>query len=178
MPRTLIFDVETTDLWQNTLVALDKQPEIFDWYGLTLDEDTMEVVDELQVFAKPKGKIAEGASKATKKRDEDFADYEPFAVNAQRIKEYIESHDLVVAHNIMFDWGVTNFEMHRLGLKINWPPMIDTVEKTEWIKGYRLSLTDLHVFLFERKFEGAHESRTDVFALKDCYVELKKRGWI
>jgi len=176
--KTLIFDVETTDLWQNTLVALDKQPEIFDWYGLTLDEDNMQVVNELQVFAKPKGKIAEGAAKATKKCDADFVDYDPFAVNALAIKAYIEEHDLVVGHNVIFDWGVTNFEMKRCGLEVNWPPLLDSVEKSEWLKGWRLSLTDLHLFLFECKFEGAHESRTDVIALKDCYLEMIKRGWL
>jgi len=176
--KSLIFDTETSDLWHNTLISLDKQPELFDFYGLTLDEDTMTVVNDLQVFAKPNGKIADGAAKATKKCDADFADYEPFAVNAERIKNYIEGHDLVVAHNSVFDVEMVNFEMKRLGLSVNWPPVIDTVEKTEWIKGYRLSLTDLHIFLFDKKFEGAHTAATDVIALKDCWIELRKRGWI
>jgi len=176
--KVLIFDTETTGLWQNTLVSLDKQPEIFDWYGLTLDTETLEVVNDLQIFAKPKGKIADGAARATKKTDADFVDFESFAANAERIKVYIEEHDVCIAHNAMFDWGVTNFEMQRCGLEVNWPVIIDSVEKTEWIKGFRLSLTDLHLFLFERKFEGAHEAKTDVVALKDCWIELLKRGWV
>lgn len=176
--KVLIFDSETTDLWQNTLVSLDKQPEIFDWYGLTFNDETHETIAELQRFARPHGKIAEGASKATKKTDDDFVNYDRFSVAANDIKDYIESHDLVVAHNVIFDWVVTNFEMQRCGLEVNWPPMIDTVEKTEWIKGYRLSLTDLHVELFGVKFEGAHNAREDVIALARCYSELVKRGWI
>lgn len=176
--KLLIFDSETTDLWHNTIVQLDKQPEIFDWYGMTLDTETLEVTNDLQVFAKPKGKIAEGAARATKKKDSDFADYEPFAVNALKIKNYIEEHDVCLAHNILFDWGITNFEMQRCKLEVNWPPLIDSVEKTEWIKGFRLSLTDLHIELFDKKFEGAHESKTDVIALKDCWIELLKRGWV
>lgn len=176
--KLLIFDTETTDLWQNTLVQLDKQPEIFDWYGLTLDTDTLEVVNEFQVFAKPKGKIAEGAAKATKKTDADFADYEPFSVNAERIKAYIEEHDAVLGHNVVFDWGVTNFEMQRCGLIVNWPPLIDSVEKSEWIMGYRLTLTALHELLFEEKFKEAHTAKADVVALKDCWVEMMKRGWV
>jgi DNA polymerase III epsilon subunit-like protein len=176
--KFLIFDTESTDLWQNTLVALDKQPEIFDWYGLTLDTDTLEVTNELQVFAKPKGKIAEGAARATKKTDADFANYDPFAVNAEWIKAYIEAHDACLAHNIVFDWGITNFEMQRCGLEVNWPVLIDSVEKSEWIMGYRLTLTALYEFLFGEKFKGAHESKTDVVALKDCWVEMIKRGWV
>lgn len=176
--KVLIFDTETTDLWHNTITSLDKQPEIFDWYGLTFDTETHEVLDELQVFARPFGKIAEGAAKATKKKDEDFAGYERFSVNAHSIKDYIEKHDAVLGHNVVFDLEITNFEMRRLGIEVNWPMAIDTVEKTEWIKGYRLSLTDLHIELFGHKFEGAHESKTDVMATMRCYSELLKRGWI
>lgn len=176
--KILIFDTESTDLWQNTLVSLDKQPEIHDWYGLTLDTETLEVTNELQVFAKPKGKIAEGAARATKKCDADFANYDPFSVNAEKIKTYIEEHDSCLAHNIIFDWGITNFEMQRCGLQVNWPVLIDSVEKSEWLSGWRKTLTDLHIDLFGKKFEGAHESRTDVMALKDCWIEMIKRGWV
>lgn len=176
--KLLIFDTETTDLWQNTLVQLDKQPEIFDWYGLTLDTDTFEVTKELQAFSKPKGKIAEGAAKATKKTDADFADYEPFALNADRIKAYIEEHDAALGHNVMFDWGITNFEMQRCSLEVNWPVLIDSVEKSEWIHGYRLTLTALYEFLFGSKFKEAHTSKADVVALKDCWIEMIKRGWV
>lgn len=176
--KLLIFDVESTDLWQNTLVSLDKQPEIFDWFGLTLDTETLEVVNELQVFAKPKGTIAEGAAKATKKTDSDFLDYEPFAVNASAIKSYIEEHDACLAHNILFDYEITNFEMRRCNLIVNWPQLIDSVEKTEWINGYRLTLTALYELLFGEKFKEAHTARADVVALKDCWIEMIKRGWV
>ena len=176
--KLLIFDTEDTDLWQNTLVALDKQPEIFDWYGLTLDTETLEVVNELQVFAKPKGKIAEGAARVTKKCDSDFANYDPFSVNALAIKAYIEEHDAVLGHNAMFDWGITNFEMQRCGLTVNWPVLIDSVEKSEWIHGYRLTLTALYEFLFGEKFKEVHTAKADVVALKDCWVEMIKRGWV
>ena len=176
--KVLIFDTETTGLWSNTLISLDKQPEIFDWFGLTFDTETHEVIDELQRYSKPYGKIEAGASKATGKKDEDFADYDRFEVSANDIKQYIEGHDCCLAHNIVFDYEVTNFEMRRCGLIINWPPLIDSVEKSEWINGHRLSLTDLHVYLFGNKFEGAHESKTDVLALKDCWSEMIKRGWV
>lgn len=176
--KLLIFDTETTDLWKNTLVQIDKQPEIFDWYGLTLDTDSMIVIDELQVFAKPEGKIAEGASKATKKNDSDFLDYEPFAKNAKRIKDYIERHDAVLGHNVIFDYGVTNFEMQRCGLMINWPPLIDSVEKSEWVHGYRLTLTALYDHLFGEKFKEAHTAKADVMALKNCWIEMIQRGWV
>lgn len=176
--KVLIFDTETTGLWSNTLISLDKQPEVFDWFGLTFDTETHEVLGELQRYSKPYGKIEVKASKATGKKDEDFAGYDRFEVSANDIKQYIEKHDAVLGHNVVFDIEVTNFEFKRLGMEVNWPPAIDTVEKTEWIKGHRLSLTDLHLFLFDAKFEGAHEAKTDVLATMRCYSELLKRGWI
>lgn len=178
MTRHLIFDTETTDLFSNTIKTLDKQPEIFEFYGLVLDMDTFEIVEDLHLFSKPVGKIAKGAAKATGKADADFVDYPPFADNAERIKTFIESCDAVVAHNLNYDVTVTNFEFKRLDSNINWPELICTVEKTEWIEGFRLSLTALHTLLFEEDFGNKHEAKADVQALARCYIELKKRNWI
>lgn len=178
MARHLIFDTETSDLVSNTIRSLDLQPEIFEWYSIVLDTDKMELVDELHLFSKPKGKIAKGASKATGKKDEDFVNYPPFADGADKIKSMVESCDLVIAHNLNFDVTVTDFEFARIGKGINWPEKRDTVSLTEWIFGYRLTLTALYNHLFDEDFGNKHEASADVKALARVWIELLRREWV
>lgn len=177
MAKHLVFDTETTGLIRNTLVRLEKQPEIFEFFGVSVDMDTLELGEELHVFAKPTKKMDDGAKKATGKDDSFFVDFEPFSSNAEKIKSFIESHDAVVAHNLMYDFNVINFEFKRIGIDIKWPRLICTLEKTEFIKGYRISNTDLFKYLFEGEdFDNKHEARADVLALARSYIELVKRG--
>lgn len=186
--KHLILDTETTGLLRNTLVSLDKQPQMFEFYGYRIDPVTFEEYDELHFFSKPTIKMEEGAKKATGKNDNFVANFDPFKTNAQRLKDYIESSDAIIAHNAMYDYNIIDMEFKRLGIEIKWPEIICTIEKTEaglpnedgtitWT-GYRQSLTKLHEFLFNEKFGGVHQARDDVRALGRCYIELIKRGWL
>ena len=78
----------------------------------------------------------------------------------------------------MFDFNMINIEFKRLGLEVSWPEVICTIEATEWLHGYRLSLTSLYQELFDEKFSNAHEAKADVHALGRCYIEMIKRGWV
>lgn len=179
MTKHLVFDTETTGLIRNTVVNLSKQPEMFEFYGVSVDMDTLTLGCDLHVFAKPTKKMEEGAKKATGKNDDFVKDFEPFSKNAQIIKEFIESHDAVVAHNAMYDINIINFEFERLGQVINWPKIICTVEKTEHIFYKMTSLTDMYKYLFDGEdFDGKHTADEDVRALARCYIELVKRGEI
>lgn len=178
MAKWLIFDTETTGLWDNTVKSLDKQPEIFEWFSVVLDTETFEIDNELHLFFKPTKSMDKGASKATGKKDEDLKDYPPFRSGAEQICSVIEYQDVVLAHNLQYDVTVTDFEFKRLGLFVNWPDKVCTVEKTEWIEGYRQSLTNLHKLLFDEDFGGKHEAKNDVLALARCVIELLKRNWI
>lgn len=187
--KTLIFDTETSGLWDNTLIDLDKQPKIIEFFGVVIDDETGEELDEFESFVlidedlsykRPKkgGGFERSIFEITGINNEMLVGAPRFPVIAQNVKAIIESADLVVAHNMIYDYEVVNFEFKRIGQSVNWPPMIDTVEKTEWLKSFRLSLSDLHEFLFGEKFAGAHRARYDVMALKRCYLELKKRGLV
>lgn len=179
MAKHLVWDTETIDTWNNTVLSLDKLPEIFEFYGLTLDTETFEVENDLHLFFKPKKPISKGASRATKRTDADFVNYPPMSLDGiTKIKEYIESHDAVVAHRLLFDIEMINFEAARFDLVINWPEMICTLEKTEWLESRWMSLTDLHTLLFGEAFSDAHEAKADVQALTKVYIELLKRNWI
>lgn len=178
MARHLIFDVESTGLWDNTIKSLDKQPFVFEYFSLVVDTETYEISDELHLLFKPEAKMDKGASKATGKKDEDLKDFPPFASGANQIKQAIETSDAVVAHNAMFDFTIMNFEFKRAGIEVNWPEVRDTVQLTEWIEGFRQSLTNLHKLLFDEDFGNKHEAPADVRALARCYIELLKRNWI
>jgi DNA polymerase III epsilon subunit-like protein len=102
-----------------------------------------------------------------------------FKDKASDLKKFIEGHDRVVAHNLSFDMDRVNNEMERAGLVVEWPKdRICTVEQTEWLKGFRLSLGALYEFLFKENFPNAHRAENDVRAMSRCYIELIKREWL
>lgn len=173
-----LFDLETTDLFQNRSRPLNLQPELFEAYFLNIDGDTLDKIDDLHVFAKPKKPIAKGASKATGKKDADFADFRPFAESAEKVKATIEAADRMVAFNESFDFTVLGFEFARLGMEVKWPERFDLMTNVEHLFGFRPNLTLLHETLFGKKFEGAHEGRSDVIAMWHCYKKLIEVGEI
>lgn len=171
--KITFFDTETTGLISNTVKALNKQPHISQFYSLTCDENGNELSD-LSLWANPPVEISDEVFKVTKVSKEMLGDKPPFKDIALQIKDNLESADIVVAHNAMFDKQMVNFEMQRLRLAVNWPIVICTVEATEHLKGYRLKLGLLYELLFDEKLTGAHDAAIDVRALARCYFELKK----
>lgn len=179
MSYTLVFDTETTGLWANTLRTLDKQPKVIEFFGLKLDEETGETLSEYEALINVNEKLDPKITKITSITDDMLKDAKTFEQLAKDIKEVIEGAEVVVAHNLMFDIQMMNFEFARLGQEIKWPEKkICTVERTEHIHGFRLNLSSLHEYLFGEKFDGAHRAAVDVRALAKCYLELRKRGEI
>lgn len=173
-----LYDLETTNLFENRSRPLSLQPELFEGYFLNIDGDTLDKIDDLHVFAKPKKPIAAGASKATGKKDKDFVDFEPFAANAEKVKATIEAADRMTAFNEGFDYTILSFEFARLGMTVKWPERFDLMTNVEHLFGFRPSLTILYEHLFGHKFEGAHIGRSDVIAMWQCYKKLMEEGEI
>lgn len=172
----LIFDTETTGLIENMTTRFEKQPEVIEFCGLTLDDNgkTVSVYDQL---IKPRYPITDEITRMNNITNEMVKDKFVFHGYAEMIRDLIERSDCVVAHNAMFDKDMIDLEFARLKMtKISWPRIICTIEATIHMTGYRLTLMDLHNRLFGHKFSGAHRARTDVEALAKCVVELKKRG--
>lgn len=173
----LVFDTETTDLIKNMLMPLDRQPHIIEFFGLTLNNELEEKDSFHSLFNNGK-KLGMDTVRITGITDEILKDAPKFKDKAVDLKHYIESHDYAIAHNATFDRDVVDVEMKRIGMEIEWPKLICTVEATEYIKGHRLRLADLHEVLFGEKFEGAHRAENDVRALARCAKELIKTGII
>lgn len=174
--RTFIFDTETTGLIKNGAQRVEKQPHIIELFGLVLNEELIEIDKWHSLFSYHKSLPPE-IPKITGITDAMLEGQPKFFTRAAEVKAFIEGCDEVVGHNLTYDMDVINFEMGRANMKVNWPAVrICTVEQTEWIKGYRLSLSALHENLFGKGFADAHRAENDVRALTACFIELKKRG--
>lgn len=175
--KCLIFDTETSGLVKNSLVPLASQPRIIEFFGHTVDDETGEVLDEIEFFCHPGTEIEPVITRITGITNEQLKSAERFDVYADRVRTMIAQADAVVAHNLSFDIALVEADCARCGCAPEWPKrLICTVEQTEWMKGHRLSLTALHEELFDEPFTGAHRARHDVMALTRCYLELRKRG--
>lgn len=179
--KALILDTETTGLINNHSIALDRQPEVIEFYACIADLKTGKVGKKLHTLIKPSKypmspKVIEETK--TKITNDMLRSAPPFAKVAGEIKKMVEAAPVVIAHNVSFDREMLDIEYERLDQTLQWPRCICTVEQTIHIKGYRLSLTNLHIQLFDRAFKEAHRAEADVGALRKCCVELFKRGML
>lgn len=179
------FDTETTDLISNSARRIEKQPKIIEFYATRIRQTgegkdaQFEFADELNLLLAHPAPLKAKTTEITGLTNEDLKDAPPFHLKAKEIKEYMEGADVVVAHNLSYDMAVTDIEILRSDIgPISWPEPLCTVEATQHIFQYRLSLSALHEYLFGEKFEGAHRAKVDVEAMVRCYQELVKRDMI
>ena len=177
MKRIGIFDTETTDLVKNRITALTRQPEIVAFYcGVYSPKGKL--VDELDFKVKPKRPMTPENIAIHGITNEELAERPSFSKYAKTVIAFMQGCDRVVAHNLSFDRDMVEIELDRLALPMRWPPGICTVEQSQSITGQRINLSDLHGYLFGKRFDEAHTAHADGAALARCYFELVKRGYI
>lgn len=176
--RVTILDTETTDLITNSLISDEHQPRVKEFYAIQTDDNEVNL-GELEFMCNPGVPIPPESTKITGITDAMVKNEPPFPEFNERVRDFIESAEAVVAHNVSYDRDVIDMEFKRAGLEpICWPKLICTVEETEWLKGYRLNLTALHMELFNETFPEAHRAKQDVWALKRCYHHMRTMGWL
>ena len=174
--KTLLLDCETTGLIDNRTIRDEKLPEIIELYACLADTQTGEVFEEIDTLVKPRNMDFEAKiTKITGIRRDMLFDAPAFNEIVGRFGDLVVQADRVIAHNCSFDCEVLDIEHGRLGLRVDWPEKVCTVEQTLHIKGHRLSLAALHEYLFGERFDGAHRAKVDVMALLRCVTELEKR---
>jgi DNA polymerase III subunit epsilon len=177
--KHLLFDTETTNLIQNSLQPLHKQPKVIEFFGLMLDDTDWSEIGTLHSYISPGVPISAEVTKITGITDAQVKGAPEFREFAPRLEKFFAGAHVAVAHNLSYDLAVLNFEFQRLGGKLVWPPRrVCTVEATEHLKGFRLSLTALHTELFGEGFAKAHSAEHDVRAMARCYITLTQRGEI
>ena len=170
------FDTETTQLINNSLMKLDKQPRLVEFCGIIVDLKGR-VIEEKEFICNPGIEMPDEAAKITGLTTAELRKYPPLDGLFDDMVDFIGRADRVVAHNLSYDFNVIEFEAKRLGKTVVWPKSrVCTVESTEHLKGFRLGMMALHGHLFEVGFDKAHRARPDVEAPVRCYVELVKRG--
>jgi len=175
----ICFDSETTGLIENRSRALSRQPEVIEFYGCLVDLSTGKIAEELDLLIRPKGlPLEERITQITGLRDEDLADAPSFGEVAERIKKLFAKAPVAIAHNATFDRDMIEIEFERLGIEIQFPRLLCTVEQSIHVRGHRLTLSALHEHLFDEAFVGAHRAREDVAALLRCAVEMRRRDMI
>jgi DNA polymerase-3 subunit alpha len=172
----LLLDTETTGLIKNSVQRLDKQPHVIEFYGCLIDDNGTKL-EEVEFLCNPGVGISEEVTKITGLKNSDVNELLTFQHFIGKVSAILKKADVAVAHNMGYDFAVLNFEAERARESLQWPPIrLCTIEATEHLKGYRLSLTALHELLFGEPFEGRHRAKEDVAALTRCYMELKKKG--
>lgn len=172
-----VIDTES-GLVHNSGILLSKQPHVIEFYGCIIDEGGA-VIRELGFLCNPEEPIEKEVVKITGITDVMVATELPFRERIEELQDFFLDADAVVGHNLQHDCAVIGMELRRCKVEpaLFWPEIkICTVEATEHLRGYRLSLAALHEYLFNQGFSGAHRAQHDVVATAKCFLELVKRG--
>lgn len=108
----------------------------------------------------------------------------PIRMALERFIAAIEEADLMVAHNADFDSPIVGSELFRAGLRSPKKLPKFCTMKTKSIIDYCAlpsqrgglkwpKLEELHIKLFGKNFDGAHDSLADVRATAACFFKLQ-----
>lgn len=188
--KICVFDTETTGFPVRE-GTLDQQPYIVQFAAIVweLDDDnTYHEIERYNILIKPRTSIPFSASQVHGIYDTDVENEPYLEDRIDTIIRVLNSADVVAGHNVSYDEEVLGYELDRLGRTGEYTPsqVICTMkESTEYCKlqgrGFSYKppkLAELHRFLFEEWFEGAHDAMIDVEATMRSLIELIKRGVI
>ena len=114
-----------------------------------------------------------------------LAEGKPIADALAAFRGSLEQADVLVAHNMKFDFNVLGAEFYR---DIRENPLADVAHycTMEAATDYCAlpgkysnkwpTLAELHHKLFSRPFDGAHNAAVDVSVTRQCYFALLARG--
>lgn len=182
--KAVLFDTETSGLVRNRTLKLDSQPEVIEFYACLADLKKGKITKEYDTLIKPAKPLLDKPALGEKRTITDITGItnkmlekaKPFKDHAKAIMKMLTAAPIVIAHNASFDKDMIEIELERIGVKdFKWPRLVCTVEQTIHMKGFRLSMSNLHQELFGEPFAGAHRAKADVAALLRCCVELHKR---
>lgn len=188
--KICVFDTETTGFPVRD-GSLDQQPYIVQFAAIVGEIDENNEYRELErhnFLVKPRISIPFSASQVHGIYDKDVENEPYIEDRIDDIMKILNSVDIVSGHNVSYDEEVIGYELARLGRAGDYTPsqVICTMRSsTEYCKlqgrgaSYKPpKLAELHKFLFEEWFEGAHDAMIDVEATMRSFVELVKRGVI
>ena len=184
----LIFDTETTGLPKNykaSPLEVDNWPRIIQLAWAFYDKDSNLIASDCNLIYPDGWVVPSGPfwiehgystekSKAEGIRIETALDGFINVVNETKV---------LIAHNIDFDLPIVQAEMIRAKMSAQAKPQRFCTKKSTTnickipsSSGYKWpKLEELHRFLFNEDFDGAHDAMNDVKATARCFFELLKR---
>jgi len=174
--QAIVFDTETSGLIDNPAKRISLQPEVISFASVLVDFDKKEIGAPFYKIFKPKKPIDSIITRITKFTNEYLNDMPPIEDSIDDILSILSGAPLIIGQNISFDQAMIDFECKRYGRTIKWPKAIDLIANTIHIKGYRLSLTNLHMELFKEGFDSAHRADVDAYVTAKCAIEMFERG--
>lgn len=182
--KYLIFDTETTGVVPKGMTFKDKKyPRLLQLAWLLIDEAGT-ILDSRSNHIIPVGFEIPKTEFHIKNNltYEICSKGEPLHQELDKLLEAIESCDMVVAHNMSFDYYIIASEIYKLNIdkKISKKPKICTMRSTTEFVGIKNQygfkfpkLEELHMKLFGKSFDGAHDALADVKATYRCLMQLK-----
>lgn len=177
MAVRLLYDTETTGLLKSDSNDINEQPYIIEFYACKID-DEYNLIDEYETFIKPPVPVSKEITKITGITEEMVKDAPNFQAVYQKIAEFFQGVDEIIAHNLPFDRSMLANELIRINKLINFPWPIKhtcTVEMSMGIEQRRLNLNTLHKYATGKDIANAHRAKDDVFALVRSYHWLMEQ---
>lgn len=188
--KICVFDTETTGFPVRE-GSIEQQPYIVQFAAIVGEIDESKNYTELNRYdflIKPRISIPFSSSQVHGIYDKDVENAPYLEEKLDEIMKILNGVDVVVGHNVSFDEEIINYELQRHGRTGDYTPasVICTMRSsTDYCKlqGRGVSykpprLAELHQFLFNEWFDGAHNAMIDVEATMRSFVELVKRDVI
>lgn len=187
----LFFDTETTGLpknWKAPVTDLNNWPRMVqiawilsDTKGNRIESDNFIIKPENYVIPSDASKVhgitTERALKEGKNLEEVLMIFNKLVGQA----------DFIVGHNISFDEKILGAELLRKGIRSEFEKkrkLCTMHASTDYCRlpgpyGYKWpKLSELHIKLFGKDFDEAHDASVDINATENCFWEMRKMGLI
>ena len=152
------------------------------WVYMVFEGDEGVITQEFDSLVQlPEGlKIPEQVKRITGIDDKDLEGQPYFypQISNMFVKDYATA-DYAVAHNFSYDYRIVKMEMERAGSHL--PDITHpfcTVEATEHLEGYRLTLAQVYEKMIGSPLPNAHRALDDVKATAMVFGELIKQGMV
>jgi len=188
----IIFDTETTGRPTNWNAAdndIDAWPRMVEIAWIVVDDNDEKLFAKRYII-KPDNFLIPIEVSNIHKITTEIANSEgvELEIVLDELKKDLENADLLIAHNIDFDYPILNCEFIRLNIQNN----LSEISRFCTMKTYEVrsfcslgkdgkkwpKLSELHIKLFGSNFVNAHSALVDAEATARCFLELKKRGII